>query len=48
MEFEPRRWWAGPLDVEQLAWSSVRAARDAAQAVAASRGMPGSVGVSRV
>lgn len=35
----PRRWWPGALDVEQLAWSSVCAARDAAQALAETRGL---------
>lgn len=35
----PRRWWTGPLDVEQLAWSSVQRARDAAAEIAAARGL---------
>jgi len=32
-----RRWWTGPFDVEQLARSSVRRARDAAAELAAAR-----------
>ncbi|MDO5698724.1 MAG: CoA transferase [Dermatophilus congolensis] len=39
MDFEPRRWWAGPLDVERLAWESVSEAVSAAQAIAAARGI---------
>lgn len=35
----PRRWWTGPFDVEQLAWSSVQRARDAAAELAAARGL---------
>lgn len=35
----PRRWWSGPFDVEQLAWSSVRSARDAAAELAEARGL---------
>lgn len=34
-----RRWWAGPFPVEQLAWSSVQRARDAAAELAAARGI---------
>lgn len=37
--FSPRRWWTGPFDVEQLAWSSVQRARDAAAELAAARGL---------
>lgn len=39
MTFTPRRWWDRPFDVEQLAWSSVVRARDAATALAAARGL---------
>lgn len=38
MTFTPRRWWDRPFDVEQLAWSSVVRARNAATALAAARG----------
>lgn len=34
----PRRWWAGPLDVERLAWTAVDAVRDAARRVVEARG----------
>lgn len=37
--FTPRRWWTGPFDVEQLAWSSVGRARDAAAELATARGL---------
>ncbi|WP_299298613.1 CoA transferase [uncultured Brachybacterium sp.] len=37
--FTPRRWWTGPFDVEQLAWSAVTRARDAAAELAAARGL---------
>lgn len=37
MELEPRRWWSGPLDVEQLAWSSVTDACAAVQDLAEAR-----------
>lgn len=40
MTFEPRQWWDCSLDVEQLAWTSVAAARDAASRVAATRQLP--------
>lgn len=39
----PRRWWTGPLDVEQLAWSSVTRARDAAAELAAVRGIDATI-----
>lgn len=42
----PRRWWAGPFDVEQLAWSSVQRARDAAAELAASRGLDLRIGTT--
>ena len=40
MTFTPRQWWNCSLDVEQLAWTSVAAARDAANRVAATRQLP--------
>lgn len=39
MTFIPRRWWTGPFDVEQLAWSAVTRARDAAAELASARGL---------
>ncbi|UBH25004.1 CoA transferase [Micrococcus porci] len=42
----PRRWWAGPLDVEQLAWGAVEDARDAVQALVDARGQGWRVGTS--
>src|SRR5690606_23886922 len=36
----PRRWWAGPLDVEGLVVASVRACAAAATVLAAARGTP--------
>lgn len=39
MDPSPRRWWRGPLDVEQLAWDSATRLVDAAGAVAAVRGL---------
>lgn len=40
MTFTPRQWWTCSLDVEQLAWASVAAARDAANRVAVARRLP--------
>lgn len=45
-DMTPRRWWAGPLDVERLAWSAVVAARDAARRVVHVRGQSGQVETS--
>lgn len=46
MSFAPRRWWTGPFDVEQLAWSSVQRARDAAAELAAVRGLDLRIGTT--
>lgn len=40
----PLRWWAGPLDAEGLAWSSVTAARDATGELCRARGLTVEVG----
>ncbi len=42
----PRRWWAGPLDVEGLAVGSVRLALTAAQALGRLRGWVGALSTS--
>lgn len=38
MDFSPRKWWSGLLDVERLAWESVMASQAGAQELAQSRG----------
>ena len=43
MDVTPRRWWKGPFDVEQLAWTSVVRARDAAAELAAVRGIDATI-----
>lgn len=46
MSDNSRCWWAGPLNVEQLAWDSVRSACDAAQGVADAKGLGYSLATS--